>query len=77
MKDPNNVLQKALAKNEPVFVLRAQDKLSLSALSAYMHAARLLSVEQYPDELYHEMEKIHQDFTDWQNDPNNKIKFPD
>lgn len=77
MKDPNNVLQKALAKNEPVFVIRAQDRLSIAALSAYLNAARLIDESLLSDEQYDEIESIFNSFREWQNDSDNQIKFPD
>lgn len=74
MKDPNNVLQKALAKNEPVFVLRAQDAISLSAIAAYMHSAALVIDSE---EQYEELESIYKRFREWQSKNQDKVKLPD
>lgn len=75
MKDPGNILEKAIARNEPVFVIRAQDKLSLIALSAYIHAANLMEENAITSENCRELESIYNDFLEWQ--INNTTKFPD
>lgn len=73
MKDPRNILEKALARNEPVFVIRAQDSFSQAILSAYYHLAILLSDDKFIDEL----EEIREAFIEWQEENRDKLKLPD
>jgi len=74
MKDPRNILEKALSRNEPVFVVRAQDKLSIVAINMYCLAAYFsdISTEQLT-EIY----KIREDFQKWQKENPDKVKMPD
>jgi len=74
MKDPRNILEKALSRNEPVFVVRAQDKLSIAAINMYLLAAYFSDM---PDKQYTEIYKIHEDFEKWQKENPDKVKMPD
>ena len=71
MKDPNNVLQKAIAKGMPVFVIIAQDKASMAS---YNMACKLIDVR--PEHLK-ETQEIFKDFVKWQNNNPNRVKKPD
>lgn len=74
MKDPKQILEKALAKNEPVFVMRAQDILSIVGLSAYIATA---STHDMSSQQYEELLKLFEEFEEWwENNPEN-MKLPD
>lgn len=75
MKNPFNILEKATARNEPVFVLRAQDLLSMCALSAYVNAAAVNG--EISSEQYEELSTIYNQFQDWQDNNSNLVKIPD
>ena len=74
MKTPKDVLKKAQTNDEPVFVLRAQDKLAVFAISKYYQK----SVAEGCDKKHIlEIEKIYNDFFKWRRNNPDKIKLPD
>lgn len=74
MKDPNIILKKALDNEEPVFVLRAKDALSLCAISAYLHSAAIVIQDE---EQFEELEIIYKEFRLWKSENQDKVKLPD
>ena len=73
-KTAESVLAKARANNEPVFVLRAQDKLAVYAIRSYLEAISIAD-DKVSLSHYYEVEKIFTDFVYWK--VNNETKFPD
>lgn len=60
--------------DEPIFILRAQDKLFLTTLTRWTQQAELLNVNQ---EKIAEAHKLYADAQDWQNKNQHKVKVPD
>jgi len=75
MKNPNNILEKASAADEPVFVLRAQDILSIPVLDQYIHK---YEKARHIDPIFHrDLVKIKEQFIIWQNNNRTRLKLPD
>lgn len=63
-----------IPKDEPVFILRAQDKLSMPMLARYENMAR--QIEDGPSqEWFMNLGAVMHTFNDWQHE--NKTKVPD
>jgi hypothetical protein len=64
--------------NEPIFILRAQDKFSVDAITQYkaiVHNQTIIGEES--SEWTEELGSIRNDFINWQRDNRDKVKVPD
>ena len=73
-KNPRAIIEAAEANDEPVFVLRAKDKLSIEALTAYIKFAKMDEVEE---DFLQELCAIKLHFHAWQKQNPHRIKYPD
>lgn len=73
MKDPYKMIQSCQEKNEPFFVLRAQDRFALKAVMEY--AGWMYSDMSIPQKFKDEMDEILVAFRNWSK--NEKLKTPD
>jgi hypothetical protein len=63
-----------IPEDEPIFILRAQDKAALPTLIDYEDEADHKGAS---DEFYNSLEPIYEDFRKWQADNPDKVKVPD
>jgi hypothetical protein len=73
-KSARDIVDRALAADEPVFVIRARDVCAMPALAAYL---RQVQVGTSPPELVDSIEKIFKAFRSWQQENSRLVKFPD
>jgi len=74
-KNPQNILDYAEIINEPVFVIRAQDILSVPILDQYIHKYEKAGKI---DPLFHrDLVKIKESFIRWQAENRTRLKLPD
>jgi hypothetical protein len=73
-KNPNEIIKKALANNEPVFVLRAKDKHSVCAMWSYLEACAHNGASQ---EHCLGVAFAIRDFQEWQKANLQLVKTPD
>lgn len=72
----SSILEKARTNdNEPVFVLRAKDRLALGALKHYLQQAEKSGLEEEP--IYIRLLENLVDFLKWQKDHPTYMKLPD
>lgn len=74
MKTTESVIHKAKKNNEPVFVIRAQDKCSIDAINAYLNSC---AMENCSEGFVAEIVSIVDEFEEWQNLNKSKVKIPD
>ena len=64
--------------NEPIFIIRAQDKFSIATLSAYKDVAHVGTIiGEESEEWIEDLGSIRNDFINWQRDNRDKVKVPD
>lgn len=65
--------------DEPVFVLRAQDKLAVQTIARYRNFAAQIEEEesQRSEEFFTVLDNVLEAFTDWQRENADKVKLPD
>ena len=73
-KTAESVLKSARENNEPVLVLRAKDRASLSGLRKYLFQCKSMRCNK---EHISGVNAILNDFKDWRNENPDKIKIPD
>lgn len=68
-----------IPEDEPIFVLRAQDKLSVPTISRYKnHALQIEVTDQRPsDEWFEQMDGVLTEFANWQREHRDLVKVPD
>jgi hypothetical protein len=69
-----------IPQGEPLFIIRAQDRLAVAAVAAYRrNYTQAAMIEQVPipeiDRFKTEMDDVIRQFDSWQ--ANNRVKFPD
>ncbi|MGM9798092.1 MAG: hypothetical protein ACI3ZY_11090 [Parabacteroides sp.] len=73
MKNPIQMIKQCVAKEEPYFVLRGQDRCALAAVEAYYEAVRQQVKDPY---FVEEIEEIMKDFRAYREEIA-KTKIPD
>lgn len=73
MKNPIQMIKQCVAKEEPYFVLRGQDRCALAAVKAYYEAVRQQVKDPY---FVEEIEEIMKDFRAYREEIA-KTKIPD
>ena len=63
-----------IPEDEPVFIIRAKDKLALRAVAAYIEIARAAGCIQVADDIEGDVVTI---FETWQQENLDKMKLPD
>lgn len=68
--------------DEPVFVLRAQDRLSVPTIQRYINLARQVEPtrevpDPFPPEFFEGLDSVIEDFTAWQAQYAEHVKLPD
>jgi hypothetical protein len=74
MKDPKEILQKAALRDEPVFVLRAQDVMAPYILRHYIYKAQKTDCDEA---FLEELQQILIRFEKWQKEYRSLLKLPD
>lgn len=73
-KSAHALVDRAIANNEPVFVMRAKDVHSVRALAAYLDSVR---GGGSPPEFVTEIGKLFRAFQEWRKENSHQVKFPD
>ena len=63
--------------DEPIFIIRAQDVLSIPAIARYDVLARQLVENRPAEKWYEQIGEVMADFTAWQDANPSKVSFPD
>ena len=79
MKDYTKVRKTlGIPEDEPIFILRAQDMLSIPTIARYDVAAREIAEHERPGKEWFESLEAHQaEFAKWQAENLDKVKIPD
>lgn len=66
-----------IPEDEPIFILRAQDTLSVPAIARYAILAQELEMDKPDDAWFRHIDEIQAQFSQWQTSHANKVKIPD
>lgn len=68
-----------IPEDEPIFILRAQDKLALPTIQRYVNHANGIEIEseQRSHEWFDGMDEVLREFTTWQQGNKDQLKLPD
>jgi hypothetical protein len=72
-KSAHDIVQRAFDNEEPVFVIRARDNLSIAAINAYLISGLQLGADP---EFLAEIQKIHQAMLTWRLEHMNEVRMP-
>jgi hypothetical protein len=74
-----NISVPGIPEDEPIFVIRAQDKLSVPTLARYRNHADAIEKpeDRRSEEWFADLDKVMEDFQAWQAEHAKQLKLPD